>query len=537
MSLTAALNLRTPLVWVASEEPGRILDFVLLHEAKSNRRPVFRLDAVDGLLEYHYERGWLKVLVPDPVPQEMGGHPSGMTTIHGMPDALPYVFNNGGVFLVEHAHTIVENLFGFFTGVMHRYREALKLNDADKVPPQFLLVSHKNETPGELLRWTTKVSTELPTEPELRDLTELLYREREMPGENDLLRIIRAAKGMAEMEYISAALTSLRDNDAIDAEVINRAKLDMLKDSGILEVSTPDLTLSDLGGLDNLKELIQNIAWIWSEPQAAAEFGVKPKRRLLLVGVPGSGKSLAAKAIASALGLDLAKGGVSNALSKWVGESESNMRRMFQTLRAMMPITFWIDEFGRDMSGSGTSNDSGTTDRVHGEFLTGMQELPDQIFLVGAANRIDSLPPEMLRSGRFDEVMFVGFPTEAERRDIFNIHLGKRAENYDVEALAKATPLFTGAEIEALLAGTRFSVGAGKRRHFTTDDVLADVPNVRGRVWINHRPAIIDMYDRAQREWTWASSGQQEEADRILAAARPTAPNAPATAGMTVRKW
>ena len=515
MSLTDALQLRTPLVWVNSEEPGRVLDQVLAHETE---RKVYRLDAIKGLMEWDAEhKRWLQVLVDDPMME------SGVSPVQGLPGALPYVFSNGGVFIIEHAHTIVESLFGFFTSVSLQFRQAFVDDDLDALPAQFLLVSHKPAAPAELLKFVSMVTLELPDEDELARLTTLLYRTRELSDET-ATSIVRAGKGMSESEFVTAGLISLRDNDAIDPVEINRIKVDALKKDGVLEVTTPDVGLDDLGGLDNLKELVQRIAWTWHEPEAAAEYGVEPMRRMLLVGVPGTGKSLAAKAIAAMLGLDLAKGGVSNAMSKWVGESEQNMRRMFQVLKAMMPITFWIDEFGRDMSGSGSQGDSGTTDRVHGEFLTGVQELPNQIFLVGAANRIDQLPPEMLRSGRFDAVMFVGFPTIEERMEIFNIHLGKNRAEYDVAALAQTTPFFTGAEIEALIKSTRFKIGAGQQRHVNTADLLAEIPNVRGRVWINHRPAIIDMYTRAQSEWEWASSAQQAESERVLSVARPSAP-------------
>ena len=133
------------------------------------------------------------------------------------------------------------------------------------------------------------------------------------------------------------------------------------------------------------------------------------------MGIPGTGKSAICEATANALGLDLARTGVSQVMNSFVGQSEANMRAVFNQIKVMAPLCVWIDEFGRDMSGGQSSShvDGGTTDRVHGEFLTGLQELPENVFLICAANQIENLKPEMLRAERFDKIIFVGLPSQS----------------------------------------------------------------------------------------------------------------------------
>lgn len=508
MKLAEHLSLRTPLLWVTTEEPGRVIDKVV----DESDRPVFRLDALAGLITWgEAKNAWVKVLMTD---EDDNMYP---TSDPG--ESFQYVLDNRGVMIVENAHKAIEMMAGFFLSVVLEYRDAFYADDKREVPAQFILLSHEDTIPGEISRMATHLHHELPALGDLDDILSHMSTQLPLDGPSPL--IARAGLGLSETEFISAALVSHREEGSIKPEVVNHAKMELLKKNGVLDVRTPDIGIDDLGGLDQAKELINQVNWVWNNPEEAKSMDVESLRRVMFVGVPGTGKSLICEAISSNLKLDLAKGGVSNAMSKFVGESESNMRRMFASLKRMAPIVFWIDEFGRDMSGgmSSGSVDGGTTDRVHGEFLTGIQELPDNIFLAAAANRIEDLPPEMTRADRFDRIMFVGFPTQKERQDIFKIHLGESHENYDLQQLAAATPFFTGAEIKALIREVRFNTGTKLRRQPHTEEIISYIPNVKGRVWINHRDSLVAMYQRAQVEWVWASSSQQAEATEVLAAA------------------
>jgi SpoVK/Ycf46/Vps4 family AAA+-type ATPase len=196
------------------------------------------------------------------------------------------------------------------------------------------------------------------------------------------------------------------------------------------------------------------------------------------------------------------------------------MRAVFAQIRAMSPLCVWIDEFGRDLSGGSSSShvDAGTTDRVHGEFLTGLQELPDDTFLMCAANQLDNLRPEMLRADRFDKIVFVGLPSFNERVDILKIYLKdiETDHEYDYEALASATEFFTGAEISSLIKEVKFFIVTDEFRPINTQDIISYAPRIRNTIWNQHKDMVKSMYQFALQQWDWASSEQISEANNII---------------------
>lgn len=511
-TLSDLLQTRAPMIWCVSDEPLRVVDTA----ARVSERPVFRMDVMLGLLTFK-DGQWKTVLIDDPEEPELP------KACYDMQQAISYVLSNKGVMVIENAHDKIERLISFMNHVSEVWQRGFTADELEKFPPSFLLISHSDKIPPELARMVTKVNFALPTEEELASVTRHVVQmaELKMPNRNAMARITRAGVGMAEFEFVHATANSLLSNGEIDSEYINSAKLAILEAGGTLSVRVPSITMADIGGLDRAKQVLERITYVWKNPTEAAALKIDPLRRMLLIGVSGSGKSALAEATASGLGLELAKFGVSQMMSKWVGESEANMRKAFDQVKAMAPLCLWIDEMGRDLSGSASSGsvDGGTTDRVHGEFLQGLQELPSNVFLVCAANRVDDLPPEMLRSDRFDKIMFVGFPTAMEREEIFRIHLGDTALDYDLSALAEATPFFTGAEIKALVREVRFEVSAATRRPPVTEDIIAYCPKMKGRIWNNHRPAVVDMYRKALEQWDWASSSQLEEAHTVLGSA------------------
>lgn len=507
MKILDQIALRMPVTWITTQELPRTVD----HVAKGvGDRPVYRYDVMHGLLQYSPEKGWKRVVVEEP---EIGAH-----GISDEGEAFQYLIRNtnDAVCLMRVTEQVVNALLGMFDSTLSDYREAFFSNNPSKLPVQFVLISHEDTVNAPLRRMVDRLDHDLPTQKELVEVLSTIKAEITLDDSAD--KIARAGVGLSENEFISTSLVSARENGKITANYVQTRKREILSNANILDVRTPELTLNDLGGLDEAKKLVRSISWMWSNPAEVEALDLSPLRRLMLVGVPGVGKSMICEAIASDLRVDLGKGGVSSSLSKWVGESEANMRRTFATLRQMAPIVFWIDEFGRDMSGGMSSGnvDGGTTDRVHGEFLTGLQELPEDIFLAAAANRIDALPPEMLRADRFDRIMFVGFPTDLERQEIFRIHLGKLAQRYDVTRLAHATPFFTGAEIKALIKEVKFEVGTSQHRAPSTEEIEKAAPHVKGRVWINHRDTIMQMYQRALTEWHWASTQQHQEAQQVI---------------------
>lgn len=515
MSLIEHLRLGTPLVWSQTDEPERVIDFI----GAFAQRDVYRIDPFRGLVRY--VNGEWKVVVVETMTME--GLQEGPTYDFGA--SLRFVYDHGGIFIISNAHLVVEKLLDFFSGIYGQYRTAFQDDDYDKIPMQLIFLSCKADVPPEISRHVANAGFSLPSQEELAGI--LAHIDQNLGTNEDGKRALeektlktgrlsRAGLGLTEQEFVQGSLLSLRNGGQITAEYIEKFKREKIKAQGILEIRRPQIGLDDIGGLDLAKDLINNVVWAWDNPEEAEKFGIQPLRRILMLGVPGTGKSAICEAIAKTFDFDLAKFGVSSMMSKWIGESEANMRYAFAQVNAMQPIVCWMDELGRDLSGSGSANDSGTTDRVHGEFLTGIQELGPRVFLVGAANRVDGLPPEMLRADRFDKILFVGFPTAEERADIFRIHLGRDiADEFNLNELADATPMFTGAEIKALVKEAKFRVSSSLRRQITTEDLTAMAPLQKNRVWLKHQGQVRSMYEHAMYMCEWASSQQLSEAGAI----------------------
>ncbi|WP_338038334.1 AAA family ATPase [Neosynechococcus sphagnicola] len=234
-------------------------------------------------------------------------------------------------------------------------------------------------------------------------------------------------------------------------------------------------------------------------------------RGLLLVGIQGTGKSLTAKAIAHHWHLPLLRLDVGRLFAGLVGESESRTRQMIQLAEALAPCVLWIDEIDKAFSGFEGRGDSGTTGRVFGTFVTWMAEKTSPVFVVATANNIQALPPEMLRKGRFDEIFFVGLPSQEERREIFSVHLARlrphNVQTYDLERLAYETPDFSGAEIEQTLIEA-MHLGFSHSRDFTTDDILAAASQMV--------PLARTAQEQIQQLQAWAAAGKARLASRSL---------------------
>ncbi len=261
----------------------------------------------------------------------------------------------------------------------------------------------------------------------------------------------------AENAYALAVIESKR----VDPAVVAREKAATVKKNGLLEVVTVKETLSNIGGLDVLK------SWLLARKDAfsqrAREYGLPSPKGLLIVGIPGTGKSLTAKATASVFGRPLLKLDAGKLYGSLVGQSEGNLRSVIQTAEAIAPCVLWLDELEKGLAGSKSSGstDGGTSSRVFGSFISWMQEKTAPVFVVATANDVTQLPPELLRKGRWDDLMFVDLPNGTEREAIWRIQIarhGRDWSHYDTLALAKASEGLTGAEIEqavidALYAG------------------------------------------------------------------------------------
>lgn len=218
------------------------------------------------------------------------------------------------------------------------------------------------------------------------------------------------------------------------------------------------------------KEIILN-------PKKAAEFGLSFPKGILLLGVPGCGKSLSAKAVAMEWGLPLMKLDPSNLYNKYIGESEKNFKRAMRTAEKMSPVVLWIDEIEKAFSTGGQSEDGGVSRRIFGTFLSWLQDRKGDVFIVATANDVQKLPPEFVRKGRFDEIFFVDLPDSEARQSIFRIHLAKRGKNpddFNLPLLVQKTEGFSGSEIEQTIISGLYTAFS-RRKELTTEILLDEI--------------------------------------------------------------
>ncbi|MDT0223761.1 AAA family ATPase [Gordonia sp. AC31] len=351
-----------------------------------------------------------------------------------------------------------------------------------------VIVSPVLRIPDEIEKDVTLLDFPLPDENEIREVLDDMIEANRSSGririevdEVGRERLAKAALGLTLNEATNAFARAMVNDGVLDADDVHsimEEKRQIVRKAGLLEFVRVDLNLNDVGGLQNLKRWLdkRNGSWL----AEAAEYGIPAPKGVLMTGVPGCGKSMTAKAIAAAWELPLLRMDIGKVFAGLVGSSEQNMRTAIRTAEATAPCILWLDEIEKGFSGVGGGGDSGTSTRVFGAFLTWMQEKTAPVFVIATANKVDSLPPEFLRKGRFDEIFFVDLPTAHERRDIWQLHLEKRlsrskagnlsvTENL-VDQLAELTEGYTGAEIEQAVIAALFDAYA-ERRTLTYGDL------------------------------------------------------------------
>lgn len=326
-----------------------------------------------------------------------------------------------------------------------------------------IIVSSVLTLPIELEKYITVLEMPLPGRVDLEIVLNTVSRNAKTEIDNDLKKkLIDAALGMTVMEAdLAYCLAAVRDNFNINSpRTVAFEKEQIIKKSGLLDYFQVNESLKSVGGMELLKE------WLEKRKQAfdfkAQTWGLAEPKGLLLLGVPGCGKSLTAKCIASLWNMPLLRLDIGKVFQGEVGSSESNIRRAIATAEAVAPCVLWIDEIEKGLSGvqSSGATDGGTTSRIFSTILTWMQEKTQPVFVVATANDISQLPPELLRKGRFDEIFFVDLPSEEDRKSIFAIHLSKnnqKPENFGLEKLAKESKGFNGAEIEECVKEAMFT--------------------------------------------------------------------------------
>jgi len=310
-----------------------------------------------------------------------------------------------------------------------------------------------------------------PDREEFRQLLLAVYRDvaRRMPvrtelSRADLDRLLDSLKGLTRMEAEKVLTKALVEDGVLTADDIQKvfeAKKAIVQREGLLQYTPAEEAMTDVADLAALKDWLAKRKAMMGNPQKAEAYGLSFPKGILLLGVPGTGKSLCSKAVATEWQLPLLRMDPAGLYNKYVGETESNFRRATAVAEKVAPVVLWIDEIEKAFTQG--REDGGVSTRVLGHFLSWMQERQGDVFVVATANDVTKLPPEFLRKGRFDEIFFVDLPDAATRAAIFRIHLARRhapPEAFDLAALAEATPGFSGAEIEQVVISAMHSAFA-----------------------------------------------------------------------------
>lgn len=374
--------------------------------------------------------------------------------------------------------------------------------NSDEQAPTLILVSHALPLPDELSRLAARLQLSMPSDQQLAAIVRdeaarwaAQNQGRRVRTDNaTLARVVRNLRGTTQGEARLLARKLIVDDGAItedDLPVLNAARFSLLDLQGVLSFEQDTARFAEVGGLQVFRR------WLFERQAAFLEEGQRDvPRGVLLVGVQGSGKSLAAKAVAGYWGLPLLRLEVAALYNKYIGETERNLREALQLADTLEPCVLWMDEIEKALGAD--SSDQGVSRRVLGVLLTWMAERRSRVFLVATANEVDRLPPELIRKGRIDEMFFVDLPATEVREDIFRIHLARRdldPVRFDLGALAAASEGFSGAEIEQAVV-TAVYAGAARREPVGQEDVLQALSQTA--------PLSVVMAERIDALRSWA---------------------------------
>ena len=379
---------------------------------------------------------------------------SGTRDVKDPMKALDHVLRGEG-----RALYVLRDFHPFFKepAVVRRLRDLA--HELRKTKKSLILLSPITKVPPELEKSVAAiVDWELPTRSEIEEAARKLLPSAP-PATQQMIesdptfieRVVEGALGLTLVEAENVFAKSMVRTHTFDLETILEEKKQIIRKSGLLEYYEQREEFSDIGGMDIMKD------WLVKRRNAfssrARDFGLPLPKGILLIGVPGTGKSLTAKAVGALWQMPLLRLDVGKIFGGLVGSSEENMRNVIKTAEAIAPAILWIDELEKGFSGTASSGqtDGGTTSRVFGSFITWLQEKTTPVFVIATANNVSALPPELLRKGRFDEIFFCDLPDREDRRAIMDIHLRKKGRDpgqFELEKLADATIDYSGAEME-----------------------------------------------------------------------------------------
>ena len=459
--LELLLRSRVPLILVETRDEKRVAA-LFAELAISLAKPVMAWSATTGLQRIDYEAA----------PQRHASEPQ---------QALGQIRATGtpGIYLLMDFHPYLDDAYNV------RLLKEIALEYA-ALGHTLVLVSHELDLPPELDGFSARFNLSLPDSERLEDIiqdeaghwSEQHRGEKVRTNRRTLDLVISQLRGLTASDARRVIRRIIHDDGAISEEDLDRvtqARYQLLDTNGALSCEFDTSNFAAVGGLKKLKRWIELRRDVFLKPDATLD----PPRGILLVGVQGGGKSLAAKAVAGMWSVPLLRFDIGTLYNKFHGETERNLREALRAAEAMAPCVLWIDEIEKAIAPG--DNDGGTSRRMLGSLLTWMAERKVPVFIVATANVIEHLPPELVRKGRLDEIFFVDLPDAATRAEIFAIHLRKRGHkpmDFDILQLASQTEGFSGAEIEqAIVAATYLAREQGTT--LATGHVLTELQQTR----------------------------------------------------------
>ncbi|MGF1569949.1 MAG: AAA family ATPase [Nodosilinea sp.] len=475
------IRARYPVIYLATPEEERAEAAIAASAKTQGDRAIYTWDFVEGYQGNLNDAGYGR---RNPL--------QALELLEKLPASAP------AIFILRDFHRFLDDI-----AISRKLRNLARLLKAQ--PKNIVILSSQLAIPEELGETITVLEFTLPSVEAIRqEVTALLGAMGKPLSPAMLDEVVRTCQGLSLeriRRVLARAIATHGAFDNNDLDLILEEKRQIIRQTQILDYYPAREQISDIGGLDNLKNWLLRRGTAFSEK--ARQYGLPHPRGLLLLGIQGTGKSLTAKAIAHHWHLPLLRLDVGRLFGGLVGESESRTRQMIQLAEALAPCVLWIDEIDKAFAGLESRGDSGTTSRVFGTFITWMAEKTSPVFVVATANNIQALPPEMLRRGRFDEIFFVGLPNQAERQAIFEVHLSRlrphTLKSYDTARLAYETPDFSGAEIEQAIIEA-MHLGFSQNRDFTTDDVLEAASQMV--------PLARTAQEQIEALQAWAASGK-----------------------------
>ena len=458
--LSILVQAQYPLIYLVTSEEERAEQTIDALAQMKPQRKVFIWTVTHGIVEY--------------------GQPRNVTQHNTVsPEAaVEWVIRqrDPGIFVFKDLHPFIDS-----PAVTRWLRDAIA--SFKETQRTIILMSPVQTVPIELEKEVVVLDYPLP---DMAELNQVLSQQLEISRTRRVTteareKLLKAALGLtrdeAEKVYRKAQVTAGRLTED-EVNIVLSEKKQLIRRNGILEYIEEDETLDSVGGLEELKHWLRQRSNAFTE--RAREYGLPQPKGMMILGVPGCGKSLIAKTTSRLWGLPLLRLGMGRVYDgSMVGRSEANLRNALKTAESISPAILFIDEIDKAFAGSTGSADSdgGTSSRIFGSFLTWMQEKTSPVFVMATANRVERLPGEFLRKGRFDEIFFVDLPSSDERKEIFRIHLAKRREDitrFDIDQLVMVCDGFSGAEIEQGLVAAMYEAFA-QDREFTQLDIIASI--------------------------------------------------------------